>query len=161
MDNLKEQIENQIKTLVEQGLEPNNVEYIYKLIDIHKDIENEKYWKVKEENIMRYRDYGNYDNYGNYGRRQRDSRGRFKDSGYGRRWDGEEMLDGMYDGYHDYAEGREEYGRGNYGAKENTMKSLEYMLQSVTNFIEMLKKDAGSQEEVEMIKEYTRHISEM
>ena len=41
------------------------------------------------------------------------------------------------------------------------MKSLEYMLQSVTNFIEMLKKDAGSQEEVEMIKEYTRHISEM
>ena len=161
MDNLKEQIENQIKTLVEQGLEPNNVEYIYKLIDIHKDIENEKYWKVKEENIMRYRDYGNYDNYGNYGRRQRDSRGRFKDSGYSRRWDGEEMLDGMYDGYHDYTEGREEYGRGNYGAKENTMKSLEYMLQSVTNFIEMLKKDAGSQEEVEMIKEYTRHISEM
>ena len=41
------------------------------------------------------------------------------------------------------------------------MKSLEYMLESVTAFIEMLQHDAGSQEEVDMIKHYTRKISEM
>ena len=35
------------------------------------------------------------------------------------------------------------------------------MLQSVTQFIEMLKQDAGSQEEMELIKKYTREISEM
>lgn len=50
---------------------------------------------------------------------------------------------------------------GNYSAKHDTMKSLEYMLESVVDFIEMLKKDANSQEEVQMIKEYTKQISEM
>lgn len=41
------------------------------------------------------------------------------------------------------------------------MKSLEYMLESVTDFIEMLQNNADSQEEVDMIKKYTRRISEM
>ena len=62
-------------------------------------------------------------------------------------------------GYGNY--GRDNYGRGNYGAKDGTMKSLEYMLQSVTEFLEMLKQDANSQEEMQLIQEYTRHISEM
>ena len=50
---------------------------------------------------------------------------------------------------------------GNYSAKDDTMKSLEYMMQSVVQFIEMLEKDANSQEEIEIIKDYTRQISEM
>ena len=41
------------------------------------------------------------------------------------------------------------------------MKSLDYMLQSVAQFIEMLKQDASSQEEMELIQKYTRQISEM
>lgn len=41
------------------------------------------------------------------------------------------------------------------------MRSLEGMLESVTDFIEMLQNDASSQEEVDMIKHYTRKISEM
>lgn len=172
MEKLKEQVESQIQAVVEQGIEPSNVEYVYRLMDIHKDLANEEYWEKKEEEMM-YRDggYGNYGNYGreSYGRRSRDSRGRYKDGNsggsgggsYGRRYRGDDMIDEMYSGYHDYSEGREEYGRGNYGAKEHTMKSLDYMLQSVTQFIEMLKQDASSQEEVELIKEYTRQISEM
>lgn len=172
MEKLKEQVESQIQAVVEQGIEPSNVEYVYRLMDIHKDLANEEYWEKKEEEMM-YRDggYGNYGNYGreSYGRRRRDSRGRFKEGNsggsgggsYGRRYRGDDMIDDMYNGYHDYSEGREEYGRGNYGAKEDTMKSLEYMLQSVVEFVQMLKQDASSQEEVELIKEYTRHISEM
>ena len=35
------------------------------------------------------------------------------------------------------------------------------MMQSVVAFIEMLKKDANSQEEVQLIKDYTRKINEM
>ena len=35
------------------------------------------------------------------------------------------------------------------------------MLQSVAQFIEMLKQDAGSQEEMELIQKYTRQISEI
>ena len=111
--------------------------------------------------------YGNYgrENYGreSYGRgRERDSRGRYKEGGsYGRNYRGEEMLDEMYKGYQGYSEGREEYGRGNYGAKDGTMKSLEYMLQSVTDFLEMLKQDANSQEEMQLILEYAKQIGEM
>lgn len=168
MDKLKEQVESQINSTIEEGINPENVDYIYRLMDIHKDIANEEYWKKKEEMYM-YRNsgYGNYgrDEYGreSYGRgRERDSRGRFKEGGsYGRRYRGDEMLDEMYKGYQGYSEGREEYGRGNYGAKEGTMKSLEYMLQSVTEFLEMIKNDANSQEEMQLIQEYTRQISEM
>lgn len=169
---LKEMVEKGIDNLIENGIQVENLDSLSKLVDIHKDLENEEYWKEKKEAMeMRYRGYGtDYSNdygresYGrdNYGRRMRDSRGRFKESGnMGRRYRGEETMDEMYDAYREYSEGREQMNMGNYGAKSNTMKSLEYMLQSVVEFIEMLKKDANSQEEVELIQEYTRHISEM
>ena len=35
------------------------------------------------------------------------------------------------------------------------------MLESVVEFVEMLKEDASSQEEVQLIKKYTKQISEM
>ena len=108
-----------------------------------------------------YNNYGEYSNQGNYGRRSRDSRGRYTERGRDAKYRGEEMMNEMYQNYQDYSESREEYGRGNYGAKEDTMKSLDYMLQSVVQFIEMLQQDANSQEEVELIKKYTRHISQM
>ena len=70
----KEEVEKLIKTTTENGLQASNVQLLYQLIDIHKDIENEKYWKNKEENNMYMRDdYGN-----DYrGGRSRDSRGRY------------------------------------------------------------------------------------
>lgn len=145
MSKVQCKIEELIKCVIEDEMNINNVDVLGKLIDMHKDLENEKYWKIKEEEIMRYRD-------NSYGRRRRDSRGRFR---------GEEPLDEVYNGYREYLDGKEEYSRGNYGAKNDTMKSLEYMLQSVVEFIEMLQKDANSQEEVELIREYTREISEM
>ena len=49
---------------------------------------------------------------------------------------------------------------GNYGGAE-TMKSLEYMLESVVDFIAMLKKEATNQEEINLIKKYTKKINEM
>lgn len=103
---------------------------------------------------MRYRNYseGSYREHDMYGRRQRDSRGRYR---------GHEMIDDMYRGYEEYSEGKERYKRGSYGAKEDTMKSLEYMLESMVDFVEMLKQDTNSQEEMELIKEYTRRIADM
>ena len=92
--------------------------------------------------------FGRYD----YGRRARDSRGRYM---------GHEHLDKMSAEYGRYEEGREQYNRGNYGAKEDTLRSLEYMLESMVDFVRMLKHDAHSQEEINLIKEYTRKISDM
>ena len=154
----KEEVEKLIKTATENGLQASNVQLLYQLIDIHKDIENEKYWKNKEENNMYMRD----DNGNDYrGGRSRDSRGRYMGDRRSESYRGQRVLDEMYNGYRNYSDGREEYDRGNYGAKGETMKSLEYMLESVTDFIEMLQHDAGSQEEIDMIKKYTRRISEM
>lgn len=46
---VNEQVEGQIKKIVEEGLQLNNIDRLYKLVDIHKDIANEEYWKKKEE----------------------------------------------------------------------------------------------------------------
>lgn len=116
---------------------------------------------------MRYRGtgrerYGRYREDEEYGRgRRRDSRGRYMESGRDSRYRGHDMIDDMYDNYGDYTESREDYNRGNYGAKEDTMKSLEYMLQSMVDFVEMLKSEANTQEEMNLIRKYTKKISEM
>lgn len=160
---VKEETEKMMNEIIKDGLRSDNVDILYKVIDIHKDIENEEYWKEKEEN-MRYMygrsSYGRdmYDD--SYGRRRRDSRGRYMEGGRGGRYHGDDTMEEMYRNYQDYAEDKEQYNRG-YGAKEDTMKSLKYMLESVVCFFDMLKEDAGSQEEMEMIKKYAREISEM
>ena len=155
----QEEVEKLIKTVTENGLQASNVQLLYQLIDIHKDIENEKYWKNKEEDMRYMRDdYGPEDYRGG---RSRDSRGRYMGDRRSESYRGQRVLDEMYDGYRNYNDGKEEYNRGNYGARNETMRSLEGMLESVTDFIEMLQNDASSQEEVDMIKHYTRKISEM
>lgn len=161
MDKVKEQVEQIIGQVVEEGIKKDDIEMLGELVDIHKDIANEEYWEKKKEVMdMNYREYGNYGNEG-YGARRRDSRGRYMERGRGGNYRGHEIMDEMYGAYGEYSEGREEYGRGNYGAKENTMKSLEYMLESVVDFFKMLKEDASSQQEIEMIKHYAKKISEM
>ena len=98
---------------------------------------------------MRYYTDDYYD-----GGRSRDSQGRYMDRGYGRRYRGEDVLDRMHDDYSDYSYGRENY-------RGNTTQSLEYMMKSVADFVGMLQDDAGSQEELDIIKKYSRKISEM
>ena len=165
---LKEDIHALKEKISTEGIQTNNnLEYLYKLVDIEKDLcEIEKggesmngYGRYGYEGYNEYNDYGRRgygrDEYGRdeYGRRSRDSRGRY--TGYGH-------LDKMYSEYGRYEEGKEQYNRGgNYNAKEDSIKSLEYMLESMVDFVKMLKQDAKSQEEVNLIKEYTRKISEM
>lgn len=144
-DKVKELVEKGINKTIEDGIQTSNLDTLGKLVDIYKDIANVEHWKKEEENDMRYdRRYRDYtrEPYSRepYGRRRRDSRGRYM---------GDEMINDMHEAYRDYSDGREE------------MKSLEYMMQSVVQFIEMLEKDAKSQEEIEIIKDYTRQISEM
>lgn len=154
-----EATETSINNILDEGINTENLKILSELVDIHKDISNEKYWKVKESELMRYNNYGNYDygnygkeQYGEYGARRRDSRGRYR---------GHDKIDSMYSEYGRYEDGREQYNRGNYGAKDDTLRSLEYMLKSMVEFVNMLKQDATSQEEMQLIQQYTRQISEM
>lgn len=153
-----EKTENAIKKIVNEGLTTNNLDTLYKLSKIKH--------MAKEDENMNYGNYGNYHNEYNGRRAGYDTYGRMYSEGYGRRgydtkYRGDDKLDRMYGEYGRYEEGREQYNRGNYGAKDDTMKSLEYMLESMVDFVKMLKEDANSQEEVELIRKYTQKIAQM
>ena len=162
-DKIIEHTEKKINDILSQGIQAGNVDMLYKLVDIHKDICNEDYWEsMKEESEMRYSTYGNMSRgreHEMYGRRSRDSRGRYKEGSRSGRYRGHEMIDEMYEGYSEYSEGKSRYGE-SYNGPE-TMEPLEAMLESVVDFMEMLKRDASSQEEVDMIKHYSRMIAEL
>jgi len=167
---LKYATEDMIEKLLEESqgsITSNNLEALGELMDIHKDIANEEYWCEKEDSFNMYGRYGrdeygrgdygrdSYGNYGeyrergrdSYGRRERDSRGRYR---------GHDHIDDMYEEYGRYMEGRSRY-----GANEDTRKSLEYMLRSMEDFARMLKEDAGSEQEVQMIRESAQRIANM
>lgn len=165
IDKVTEEIDKSIKRIMEQGVQTNNIDFLYKMIDVKKDITEIE----KEEQEMMYSNYGNYgreDDMMYSGGRRRDSRGRFMEGGsYGRRgvkgtgrgrYRGEEMMDEMAYHYGNYNEGREQY-----GADEETMKSFKYMLKSFKDYYKHLKNEASSQQEVQMLEDVAREISEM
>lgn len=162
LDKLKEETDKSMKRVLEQGVQTNNIDFLYKMIDIKKDIAGIE----KEEQEMMYGNYGRYDDMSYSGGRRRDSRGRYMEGGsYGRRgvpgsgrgrYRGEEMMDEMAYHYGNYNEGREQY-----GADEETMKSFKYMLKSFKDYYKHLKDEASSQQEVKMLEDVAREISEL
>ena len=162
LDKLKEETDKSMKRVLEQGVQTNNVDFLYKMIDIKKDIAEIE----KEEQEMMYGNYGRYDDMSYSGGRRRDSRGRYMEGGsYGRRgvpgsgrgrYRGEEMMDEMMYHYGNYNEGREQY-----GTDQETMKSFQYMLKSFKDYYKHLKQEASSQQEVQMLEDVAREISEM
>ena len=176
MKELKEKIQEKIKAITEEGLDNIDIDLLGKMVDIHKDIDEEQYHcekiKLKKEaNDMRY---GNYGEYGEYGRRRRDSRGRYMEGNYneggysrGRGNYGHYMpypemyMDRMMDGMEGYMEGREQYNRGNYGAKGQTVESLEKMLEGIVAFVEDIQQDPEQKEEKEVVNHYIKKLKEM
>lgn len=156
---LIKETEESLKTMLNDGITDSNLDYIYKLVDIHKDL--------KEEESMNYRGYGNY-GYGNMGGYGEYGRGGYGEGSYGegnygrrgvpgsgrRRYRGDDMLNEMHEEYGAYMEG------GSYGG-EDTMKALKYMLKSAEDFFKHIQEEAKSPEEIEMVKETARKISMM
>lgn len=157
-EKLIETTEKYIKQIIEEDLTTESLDNLYKLTKINCMVK-------KGENNMNYNDYGNYRDYdgrgpghGSYGRY--DGYREYND-GYGRRgidskYRGYGHLDRMYNEYGNYS-----YGRERYGANEDTKRSLEYMLRSMEDFARMLKEEAQSQEEVQMIKQTAQRIAQM
>lgn len=174
MDEIKEKVNEQIvekiNAITEEGIKQTNVDYLGKLVDIHKDLANEDYWEEKKEDMtMRYGNYGRGSRRGRsygemapmYGRgRRRDSRGRYMT---GREY-GEgtpaEMIDEMYEHFGNYEEGKEQSRRGNYSAKDDSIESLECMMQAICEFVDTLREDADSEEEVAIIEKYARKMAQ-
>jgi len=152
-EKLKETTKKSIEKILNDGLTTANLEHLYKLVDIYKDAK-----EVESMNYGNYNgNYGEYGNYENYGRRPGyDSYGDYGRRGYDAKYRGYGHLDKMgeeYGRYQDY--------RSRYGANEDTKRSLEYMLKAMEDFARMLKEEAQSQEEVQMIKQTAQRIAQM
>lgn len=161
-EKINEQIDKTINGILEQGIQAGNVDFLYKIVDIKKDMAEIE----KEEQEMMYGNYGRYDDMSYSGGRRRDSRGRYMEGGsYGRRgvpgtgrgrYRGEEMLEEMMEEYGNYSEGREMY-----GADQDTLKSFKYMLKSFKDYYKHLKEEASSQEEIQLLEQTAREMLEM
>lgn len=165
---VKKETEKIINDILEDGIQASNIEFLYKVVDIHKDIANEEYWKEKIDMMYRGGNYGrgSYNEGGNYGRGNYngDSYGEYREGSYGRgrrrdsrgRYMGHDMLDEMHEYYGNYMEGRDKY-----GADDETLKSFEYMLKSFKDYYKHLKKEASSQHEIQMLEETAREMLDM
>ena len=172
MQEVKDTSEELMQKIVEKGIESigtTDLDNLYKLVDIHKDVSNEEYWKRKENMDM----YGNYGrgNYGNYGANYGNYNGRgpsrgaygegysegygeYGDGSYGRRgrdskYRGDDHLDRMYSEYGRYQEGRQAYGAGSQEAD----KSFHYMVKALEDFVRVLYEEADTQQEKQMLKQ--------
>ena len=151
-----EKTNEKIKQILDEDININNIDNLYKLSKIKHMAKEDKamygnygrrpgYDSYGREHYGENYNDGNYGNYGNYGRR-----------GYDMKYRGHDHLDRIYDNYGRYMEGRERY-----GANEDSKKSLRYMLESMEDFARMLRDDASSQEEVEMIRQTAQRIAQM
>lgn len=156
-EKIKEQLKDIKKGILEEGIQNNNnLEHIYKIVDIEKDLCEIEEAKEK----MRYGRYDNSygrDSYGRdsyreyndgYGARRRDSRGRYMERGYDTKYRGDDSLNEMHEQYGRYNDSRERY-----GASEETDKSFHYMLKALEDFIKVLHEEAETESQRQMLRE--------
>lgn len=142
--------ENKLNEITASGINQSNIDYISTLVDVHKDLKNEEYWKEK---IMRYGNY-RYDDYDDsrYGRgRKRDSRGRYMG-----KHRGHEILDEMGRYYGEYVDGVEMYGHDN-----ETDKSFDRMIDCFEEFAYAIVEEIDEPMKADKIRKVARKISEM
>lgn len=151
-DKLMEKTKKSIEKILNEGITTNNLDHLYKLIDIYKD--------AKEVESMNnygnygrggnYGEYGNYGNYGNYGENYGEygRGGNYGRRGYDRKYRGEEELERMSGEYGRYQESRNRYGAG-----EETDKSFHYMVKALEDFIRVLNEEADTPQQKQQLKE--------
>lgn len=133
LDRVREAVEKPMDLILKSGVSSNNLDYLYKLIDVYKDVENIEYWNAKEEH-MRYKDYQRHP---------------------------EDSIDTMFMNYRAYSENKETNDRSVSSINKDGMMCLENMLIGVVDFVKMLKTEASTQEEIDLIHKYIRKLNEM
>jgi hypothetical protein len=147
-EKLEKKTEESINKILEEGINTNNLEHLYKLTKIN-------HIAKEEENMNNYGNYGarrpgydsygeygrgsygeNYGEYGNYGRRGRDMKYR-----------GDDSLDRMSGEYGRYMESRNRYGAGS----QESDRSFHYMVKALEDFIMVLKEEAESPEQKQQL----------
>ena len=145
-DKVIKKMEESISKIIEEGLNTNNLDNLYKLSKI-KHLAKEDKEMYGEYNGRRAgydtygRDnYGNDNSYRNYGRNDYGARG------YDMKYRGEDELDRMHGEYGRYMESRSRYGAG-----EETDKSFHYMVKALENFIKVLHEEAETPQQKQQL----------
>lgn len=139
-EKLENKTKESIKKILDEGITTNNLDHLYKLVDIYKD--------AKEVESMNYGNYGRrpgYDSYGRYDNYGRDEYGR---RGYDMKYRGEDEMDRMHGEYGRYMESRSRYGAG-----EESDRSFHYMVKALEDFIKVLHEEADTQQQKQMLNE--------
>ena len=146
---LCDMVENSIHDLSKRGLVGVNVDNMYKLVDILKDLKNIKYWEVKEEyyeNMNGGNEHSHRASYndGNSYRRKRDAMGRYS-----------RAHDREVEHYDEYSMAKESYrNHRTSDCKNRLMETLDDYMDSFTEKMQEMLKDADCSEERETIKRY-------
>ena len=145
-DKVIEKVEEKIQHILDEDINANNLDHLYKLSKIKH--------MAKEDKEM-YRDYGNYgrrpgyDSYGRYyGEYGNYGEGSYGRRGYDMKYRGDEHLDRIGNEYGRYMESRERY-----GASEETDKSYHYMIKALEDFIMVLHEEANTPQQKQMLNE--------
>ena len=138
-DKLKEKVNEKIQQILDEDINTNNLDYLYKLSKIkHMIKEDENMYGNYGGRRPGYDSYGRYygeygeGNYGNYGRGSYGRRGRDM------KYRGDDYMDRMGEEYGRYMESRERYGAND----QETDKSFHYMTKALEDFIKVLYEEA-------------------
>lgn len=139
---LEDQTKEKIEQVLEQGISSNNIEVLYKLVDIYKDTKEVENMYGNYGNYGRTPGHGSYGEYGNYGE------GSYGRRGYDTKYRGQDSLDRMYGEYGRYQESKNRYGH-----NEDTDKSFYYMVEAYKDFTKVLHEEAETPQQKQMLKE--------
>ena len=147
-DKVIKKTEESIKKIIDEGLNTNNLDNLYKLSKI-------KHMAKEDEQMNNYGNYGGrragYDSYGRGDYRGYDNYGRdeYGRRGYDMKYRGDEYMGRMHDEYGRYMESRERYGTND----EETDKSFHYMVKALEDFIKVLHEEAETPQQKQMLNE--------
>lgn len=147
-DRVIEKVDEKIQHILDEDINTNNLEHLYKLSKIKHYAKEDKEMNYVYGNYGARRpgydsygrdNYGEYGNYGeNYGRRGRDMKYR-----------GDDSLDRMSGEYGRYMESRQRYGAGS----QESDKSFHYMVKALEDFVMVLKEEAETPQQKQQLME--------
>lgn len=154
----------EIDCIETQGINTSNIDNLFKLVDIAKDLIELDEKTDEEGNVMRYNrgryndDYSYRDNYrGNYRNNGRDGYGRMYDERYGhideRFYD---RLDRITEALEDYMYGKDRYRDS--GGTDRMKEGLDKVMYGVCTLVETIMDFSETPEEKEIVR---KHIDKM
>ena len=139
-DRVIEKTNEKIKTILDEDINVNNLDLLYKLSKI-------KHMAKEDKNM-----YGNYGGYGrragydSYGREDYRGYDNYGRRGYDTKYRGDDELDRISGEYGRYMESRNRYGAG-----EETDRSFHYMVKALEDFIKVLNEEAETPQQKQQL----------